>query len=142
MCRRGLVPSDLAWVCIFAPPFLFCEMKLRPTRARTAARAAVLAAVAQDGGALSAAFRADRPVVLAAVAQNGGALWFADPALQADRGVVLAAVTQDGWALRWASDVIKADREVMFAAVVHYGRALGLPPAPPALWLAWRAACH
>eukprot|EP01049_Picozoa_sp_SAG25_P005687 SAG25_NODE_396_length_8539_cov_5.889336_3_plen_1378_part_01 len=67
---------------------------------------------------------ADRELVLAAVAQDGGALRYASAELQADREFMLTAVAQNGYALEYASAELRADREVVLAAVAQNGEAL------------------
>lgn len=82
-------------------------------------RGFVLAAVAENGGALAhtGPFRSDREVVLAACREGGTALAFAAPELRADHGVVLAAVTQSGAALEYAAEVLRSDKAIGLAAV-------------------------
>ncbi len=75
--------------------------------------------------------KADRETMLAAVKQNGGALSYAAKVLQADRRLVLAAVKQNGSALEYAAKSLRADREIVLAAVKQDGEALQY--AAPAL---------
>eukprot|EP01051_Picozoa_sp_SAG22_P020497 SAG22_NODE_4161_length_1362_cov_19.376880_3_plen_253_part_01 len=74
----------------------------------------------------AAELQGDREVVLAAVAQDGGALVYAAEGLRGDREVVLAAVAQDGGALGHAAEGLRGDREVVLAAVAQYGQSAGL----------------
>ena len=93
-------------------------------------KALVLAAVTNDGMALSSAdprFQRDRDIVLAALAKSTSPFraGLVDHRLRSDRDFMLAAVTNNGLALYYAHPTLKADREIVLAAVTKNGRALG-----------------
>merc|ERR1712185_345392 len=57
-----------------------------------------------------------RAAVLAALEQNGGALAYASDALRNDRAFVREAVKHHGLALRYASAALKGDRAIVASA--------------------------
>ena len=91
---------------------------------KNSTRAEVLAAVREDGYALSKAntkFRDDHEIVLASVSWNSESIKYASDRLKNNRKIVLTAIQDDSRNFKYASEKIRMNDKISISAIGSHG---------------------